>query len=89
MLPKWSTQTATEPLPYCCGRAPACVHVQDRAIARLATEREVKELEAQHEEKMQIYQAKATEINEKCVLGDQRIKELQDRVRYLFFMYET
>lgn len=41
----------------------------------------MKELEQQHEEKMKIYRTRAREINEKCVIGDQRIKELQDRVR--------
>lgn len=54
---------------------------QERAIARLVTEREVKEMQQQHQEKEEIYREKAREINEKCVMGDNRIKELQEKVR--------
>lgn len=58
-----------------------CACVQDRAIARLATEREVKELQQQHEEKLKMYRQKEREINEACDIVDNRIKELQERVR--------
>lgn len=58
-----------------------CVRVQDRAIARLSTEKEFKELKAQHDERVKTYEERAREINEKCVIGDNRIKELQERVR--------
>lgn len=59
------------------------VHVcmQDRAIARLATEREMNKMQEEHEEKIKIYKEKAREIHEKCVIGDNRIKELRLEVR--------
>lgn len=37
-------------------------------------------MEQQHAEKIRTYREKAREINEKCVIGDNRIKELQGRV---------
>eukprot|EP00752_Nemacystus_decipiens_P013790 g12243.t1 len=66
----------------CCRRHAAANDTQtlleDREIARLATEMEVKELKAQHEEKLRIYRDKARKIHEQCSVGDNRIKELQD-----------
>eukprot|EP00903_Cladosiphon_okamuranus_P016052 g14820.t1 len=53
--------------------------LENRAIARLATEVEAKEIVQQHEEKLKMYRIMEIESKEACVIGDNRIKLLQER----------
>ncbi len=55
--------------------------MQDRAVARLETERMVKRMIQEHEEKMQVYKTKSREIDEKLTMKDKQVKELTIRVR--------
>lgn len=58
-----------------------CHAMQDRAVARLETERKVKRMIQEHEQKMQEYEEKSREIDARLTLKDKEVKELTIRVR--------